>query len=136
MSGALRRSFYNYYEKVCLVKLQPMSSRIKALFYYITARLLLAPIMLWAIATVVFLLMRATPGDPIDAILGPRAPEEVKVALREQVGLTGSIFSQYWQYLQDLSRLILVSRLVQESKLFGKSLKTFSQLLLNWRCML
>ena len=31
-----------------------MSSRLKALFYYITARLLLAPIMLWAIASVVF----------------------------------------------------------------------------------
>jgi peptide/nickel transport system permease protein len=116
MSGAKRRSFYNYYEKVCLVKLQPMSSRIKALFYYITARLLLAPIMLWAIATVVFLLMRATPGDPIDAILGPRAPEEVKVALREQVGLTGSIFLQYWQYLQDLSRFNL-----------GKSISTREQ---------
>jgi peptide/nickel transport system permease protein len=72
--------------------------------------------MLWAIATVVFLLMRATPGDPIDAILGPRAPEEVKVALREQVGLTGSIFSQYWQYLQDLSRFNL-----------GKSISTREQ---------
>jgi peptide/nickel transport system permease protein len=79
-----------------------MSSRLKALFYYITARLLLAPIMLWAIATVVFLLMRATPGDPIDAILGPRAPESVKIELRERVGLTGSLLSQYLRYMYDL----------------------------------
>jgi len=79
-----------------------MSSRLKALFYYITARLLLAPIMLWAIATVVFLLMRATPGDPIDAILGPRAPEEVKIELRQKVGLTGSLLSQYLRYMYDL----------------------------------
>ena len=79
-----------------------MSSRLKALFYYITARLLLAPIMLWAIATVVFLLMRATPGDPIDAILGPRAPEAVKIELRERVGLTGSLLSQYLRYMYDL----------------------------------
>jgi peptide/nickel transport system permease protein len=93
-----------------------MSSRLNALFYYITARLLLAPLMLWAIASVVFLLMRSTPGDPIDAILGPRAPEEVKAALREQVGLTGSLFSQYWGYMQDLSRLNL-----------GKSISTREQ---------
>ena len=63
--------------------------------------------MLWAIASVVFLLMRATPGDPIDAILGPRAPEEVKIALRQQVGLTGSLFSQYWEYMQNLLRFNL-----------------------------
>jgi len=93
-----------------------MSSRIQSLFYYVTARLLLAPIMLWAIASVVFLLMRATPGDPIDAILGPRAPEEVKIALREQVGLTGSLFSQYWEYMQNLLRFNL-----------GKSISTREQ---------
>ena len=93
-----------------------MSSRIKALVYYITARLLLAPVMLWAIASVVFLLMRATPGDPIDAILGPRAPEEVKIALREQVGLTGSLFSQYLGYMNDLSHFSL-----------GKSISTREQ---------
>ncbi len=93
-----------------------MSSRIKALVYYITARLLLAPVMLWAIASVVFLLMRATPGDPIDAILGPRAPEEVKIALREQVGLTGSLFSQYLGYMKDLSHFSL-----------GKSISTREQ---------
>ena len=93
-----------------------MSSRVKALFYYITARLLLAPLMLWAIASVVFLLMRATPGDPIDAIVGPRAPEEVKVALRDQVGLTGSLYSQYLGYMKDLSHLNL-----------GKSISTREQ---------
>lgn len=93
-----------------------MSNRLQSLFYYVTARLLLAPIMLWAIASVVFLLMRATPGDPIDAILGPRAPEEVKVALREQVGLTGSLFSQYWEYMQNLLRFNL-----------GKSISTREQ---------
>ena len=93
-----------------------MSSRLKALFYYITARLLLAPVMLWAIASIVFLLMRATPGDPIDAILGPRAPEDVKVALREQVGLTGSLFSQYGGYMKDLLHFNL-----------GKSISTREQ---------
>jgi len=40
---------------------------------YILARLLLAPLMLWTITTLVFLLLRH-PGDPVDAVLGNRAP--------------------------------------------------------------
>jgi len=82
-------------------------SRSKALQYYIIARLLLAPLMLWAIATVVFLLLRATPGDPADAILGARAPESAKAALREQLGLTQPLLFQYFDYLGDLLHLDL-----------------------------
>jgi peptide/nickel transport system permease protein len=77
-------------------------SRSKALQYYIVARLLLAPLMLWTITTVVFLLLRATPGDPADAILGTRAPEAAKAALREQLGLTKPLLFQYLSYLGDL----------------------------------
>ena len=102
-----------------------MSSRLQSLFYYVTARLLLAPIMLWAIASVVFLLMRATPGDPIDAILGPRAPEEVKIALRQQVGLTGSLFSQYWEYMQNLLRLNLGKSISTREQTVWKIIKNF-----------
>jgi peptide/nickel transport system permease protein len=102
-----------------------MSSRIKALFYYITARLLLAPIMLWAIATVIFLLMRATPGDPIDAIIGPRAPESVKAALRDQVGLTGSLLSQYVGYMQDLSHLSLGKSISNREQTVWQIIKNF-----------
>jgi peptide/nickel transport system permease protein len=82
-------------------------SRAKALQYYIFARLLLAPLMLWTIVTLVFLLLRATPGDPADAILGSRAPEAVKAALREQLGLSDPIWMQYFNYLGDLLRLDL-----------------------------
>ena len=54
---------------------------------YILARLLLAPLMLWVVTTAVFLLLRATPGDPVDALLGPRAPQAAKDELRNQLGL-------------------------------------------------
>jgi peptide/nickel transport system permease protein len=77
-------------------------SRSKALQYYISIRLLLAPLMLWTITTVVFLLLRATPGDPVDAILGPKAPQEVKDALREQLGLGGPLWLQYLHYMGKL----------------------------------
>ncbi|MEC4804390.1 MAG: ABC transporter permease [Jaaginema sp. PMC 1079.18] len=82
-------------------------SRAKALQYYILTRLLLAPLMIWTIVTLVFLLLRATPGDPADAILGNRAPEAAKQALREQLGLSQPLILQYFDYLGDLLRLDL-----------------------------
>jgi peptide/nickel transport system permease protein len=82
-------------------------SRSKALQSYILIRLLLAPLMLWTITTIVFLLLRATPGDPVDAILGPRAPLAAKEALRSQLGLDQSLIQQYFNYLGDLLRLDL-----------------------------
>ena len=84
-------------------------SRSKALQYYIFARLLLAPLMLLTIASVVFLLLRATPGDPADAILGTRAPESAKIALREQLGLTKPLIIQYFDYLGNLLQFDLGS---------------------------
>lgn len=82
-------------------------SRSKALQYYLLIRLLLVPPMLWTIVTVVFLLLRATPGDPADAILGIRAPETQKAELRQQLGLTDPLWVQYLNYLGDLLRLDL-----------------------------
>ncbi len=84
-----------------------MSSRIRALQYYIISRLLLAPLMVWTITTVVFLLLRATPGDPVDAILGPRAPEEQKELVRQQLGLGDPLWLQYLHYMQGLFSLNL-----------------------------
>jgi len=91
-------------------------SRSKALQYYIVARLLLAPLMLWTIITAVFLLLRATPGDPVDVILGPRAPEAAKVALRVQLGLDLPLLQQYFNYLGDLLRLDLGTSLTSRGQ--------------------
>lgn len=77
-------------------------SRSKALQYYIFSRLLFAPLQLLTIITIVFLLLRATPGDPVDAILGGRASETVKQQYREQLGLNRPLFLQYLNYLGDL----------------------------------
>ncbi len=77
-------------------------SRSKALFYYVLTRLLLAPLMLWTIVTFVFLLMRATPGDPVDVALGAKAPEAAREAMRERLGLNAPLIIQYFRYLGDL----------------------------------
>lgn len=77
-------------------------SRLKSLQYYLLARLILAPVMLWTIVTIVFLLMRATPGDPVDAIVGNRAPDLVKDEMRQKLGLDRPLLEQYGTYLGKL----------------------------------
>lgn len=91
-------------------------SRSNALRSYVLIRLLLAPLMLWTITTVVFLLLRATPGDPVDAILGPRAPASAKLALREQLGLGEPLWQQYLNYLKDLLGFDLGSSLTSRGQ--------------------
>jgi peptide/nickel transport system permease protein len=91
-------------------------SRSSALGYYILSRLLLAPLMLWTIVTLVFLLLRATPGDPVDVILGGRAPEAAKEALRSRLGLDDPLWLQYAHYLGDLLRLDLGTSLTSQGQ--------------------
>ncbi len=91
-------------------------SRAKSLQYYIVARLLLAPLMLWTIITIVFLLLRATPGDPADAILGTRAPESAKEALREELGLNAPLWVQYGRYLLQVLNFDLGSSLTSRGQ--------------------
>ncbi|MDG2989903.1 ABC transporter permease [Candidatus Synechococcus calcipolaris G9] len=95
-------------------------SRLRALQAYIILRLLLAPLMLWTIVTVVFLLLRATPGDPVDAILGPRAPAAVKAALRDQLGLSLPLWKQYFNYLGQLLQFDLGTSLTSQGEAVTK----------------
>ncbi|MFM2080380.1 MAG: hypothetical protein RLZZ219_1062 [Cyanobacteriota bacterium] len=77
-------------------------SRRRHLLTYLAGRLALVPLMLWLIASLVFLLLRVAPGDPIDALLGTRAPREAREALRQQLGLDQPLLVQYGRYLGDL----------------------------------
>ncbi|MCP9900097.1 ABC transporter permease [Cyanobium sp. Cruz CV13-4-11] len=99
-------------------------SRRSDLARYLASRLALAPLMLWLIASLVFLLLRVAPGDPIDALLGTRAPEAARAALRAQLGLDRPLAEQYGRFLGHLLRGDLgqsltngepVTRLIQDS---------------------
>ena len=74
----------------------------KELFKYIVSRLALLPIMLWIISTLVFILLRIAPGDPVDAILGTRANEIARESLRIKLGLNKPLINQYLEYLNNL----------------------------------
>jgi peptide/nickel transport system permease protein len=100
-------------------------SRAKALQTYLLGRLLLAPLMLFTIVTVVFLLLRATPGDPVDAILGPKALAETRAALREQLGLSQPLWMQYGTYLWQLLHLNLGTSLTTRGQSVSQIIQTF-----------
>lgn len=77
-------------------------SRRSYLLRYLAARFALAPVMVWLIASLVFLLLRVAPGDPIDALLGTRAPAAARAALRAQLGLDQPLWHQYGHFLSQL----------------------------------
>lgn len=69
-------------------------------------------VLAFALITLNFLLPRAMPGDPIDALLGQGAAgfslgEGSRAALEEYYGLDGTLVSQYGNYLSRLVRLDL-----------------------------
>ena len=101
-------------------------SRSGSLHSYVLTRLLTAPLLLWVITTAVFLLLRATPGDPVDALLGPRAPQAAKDELRNQLGLSKPLVWQYWDYLRSLLHLDLGKSLTTQGEtVWGIILKFF-----------
>ncbi|MEY4298459.1 MAG: hypothetical protein RLZZ423_1638 [Cyanobacteriota bacterium] len=100
-------------------------SRRRHLLSYLASRLALVPLMLWLIASLVFLLLRVAPGDPIDALLGTRAPREAREALRQQLGLDQPLLTQYGHYLNDLLHGQLGQSLANQepvSTVIGRSL--------------
>ncbi len=71
---------------------------------FLVKRLLLAIPTLFAVLTIIFLLMRVGPGDPAYAVLGDYATDEAVAALREQMGLNKPIWEQYISYLGGVMR--------------------------------
>jgi len=79
---------------------------------YIITRVLLTLPMLFILVTVIFLVMRVIPGDPVTSQLGPRGSIEVRERMREQLGLNDPIIVQYVNYLGKIVRLDLGEALV------------------------
>lgn len=69
---------------------------------YIFKRLIVLIPVLLGMTIIVFSIIHAIPGDPADTILGEKATEQSKQALREQLGLDRPWLEQYFAYLGDL----------------------------------
>jgi peptide/nickel transport system permease protein len=72
---------------------------------YIWQRALLVIPMMWVLLTLVFVLLRVAPGDPVSAALGGRLDEQALERRREALGLNKPLIVQYWDYLASVLRL-------------------------------
>tara|TARA_Y100001978_G_scaffold196997_1_gene207228 strand:- start:2142 stop:3164 length:1023 start_codon:yes stop_codon:yes gene_type:complete len=79
-----------------------MRSNIKNIFNYSLIKVSLVPVNLWIISTLIFILLRIAPGDPVDALLGSGADQEAREILRTKLGLSDTLWNQYINYIRDL----------------------------------
>jgi peptide/nickel transport system permease protein len=78
-----------------------MRARETSLRTYVLTRVALALPTVLILLTMVFLLMRVAPGDPITSALGARLPAEELEQRREAAGYDDPILTQYFDYLGD-----------------------------------
>lgn len=70
---------------------------------YIVQRVLLIIPMVFLLTTIVFLLLRVAPGDPVSATVGGRLTEEALNERRAALGLDRPLIVQYLEYLKDVA---------------------------------
>ena len=79
---------------------------------YALTRLALMLPMAWILMTLVFVLMRVAPGDPISAALGGRLSAQQLAQRRAAAGFDRPLYVQYLEYLGDVVRLDFGTTLV------------------------
>ncbi|MBN1635607.1 MAG: ABC transporter permease [Deltaproteobacteria bacterium] len=79
--------------------------------YIITRTLLTIPMVL-ILLSIVFLVLRIMPGDPVSSMLGGHAPEKVIEQKKEELGLNEPMAVQYVSYLWQVAHLDLGESMV------------------------
>lgn len=72
---------------------------------YLLARLAHSVFVLWGALTVVFVVVRAVPGDPAQLMVGSQGTQQDVEALRQRLGLDQPLGVQYVSYLGQVVRL-------------------------------
>lgn len=70
---------------------------------YLIKKILYSILIIWGVVTMIFLLFNLVPGDPARMMMGQRSDSASLAAVRHDLGLDRSVFSQYLKYLNDLS---------------------------------
>jgi peptide/nickel transport system permease protein len=81
-----------------------MASKGTSLRRYALIRLALVVPMIFILLTLVFLLMRVAPGDPISASLGGHAPPSQIAEIKAELGYDEPLYKQYLTYLGQIAR--------------------------------
>lgn len=80
---------------------------------------------LFGVLTVVFLLIHLTPGDPVDAILGPYATVDSIKEITKSLGLDQPLYVQYVKFIGELLRGNLGKSLVTKQPVLLETLRPF-----------
>ena len=79
---------------------------------YVTTRIGLTIPMILILGSVVFLVMRISPGDPVSSTLGPKGGPEIKAIFIEQHGLDDPLAIQYGRFIGSIFTLDFGNSLV------------------------
>lgn len=74
---------------------------------FITRRVLVVLPTLLGVTIIIFLMLRLTPGDPAELLLGERATPTALESMREYLGLNEPLYVQYGMFLKRLARFDL-----------------------------
>ncbi len=88
-------------------------------------RLALVLPVVWAVVTLVFLLIHIVPGDPVRNSLGENATEQQLTELRQKLGLDLPLSQQYVNYWKGLVRGDLGASLVSGEDVFEKIMSRY-----------
>ena len=80
---------------------------------FLITRILLTIPMVLILVSLVFVVLRVLPGDPIRSQLGPKVTAEQLEEIRERMGLNRPLIVQYGDFLWDMIRLDLGNALTQ-----------------------
>lgn len=72
---------------------------------YIVQRVLLIVPMIWVLLTMVFILLRVAPGDPVSAAVGGKLSEAALNERRAALGLDRPLIVQYFDYISSVAHL-------------------------------
>lgn len=72
---------------------------------FLLRRLLSSILVIFGVVTLVFFVLRAVPGDPVESLLGEEALEVDKQALRACLKLDKPLYEQYTLFWKDVSQL-------------------------------
>ncbi len=71
---------------------------------FVLSRLAQTVLVLWVVATLLFLIFRLMPGNPLVAYIDPTFTADMERALKRQFGLDQPLYVQYGVYLQNMVR--------------------------------
>ena len=99
--------------------------------FYIIKRTLGAILVMWAVATLVFFMLRILPGDPLSAMLFDAGDPAAADELRTKFGLDQPLYVQYWKWFTlmlqgDLGASIYGSRIPVSQILIEAAPRTLS----------